>query len=303
MNNWGLFRAEWRKLTGNRWMVGCFVWLWPIAAALVSGAFIVFALWGEENRQSLVEDPTAWTDATVYLWAVPNSIIGRLLIIGLTAALFGGEYQWGTWRNLMTRRRRSSLILVKFFTVSMFVILAFGLTTLVWVIGIGTSQLIAGAGYPPALDEIPAEYPLEIGLTVLVAFISTLILSAGAALAALITRSSFGAVILGVAIAMIDPFISAGLLMIYWATGLRIFPSLYRFSVTYNIDNLLNYAAFGDTVQVIGNLPQDNPVFGSLMIDPPLAGNPPFVSLMILVGWAIGLIGLAVYTFNRQDLR
>jgi ABC-type transport system involved in multi-copper enzyme maturation permease subunit len=303
-NLWWLFRAEWRKVTGNRWMMCCFVWIWPIAAIGVSLIFLAFALTSEESRQGFADDPEPWTEAALFFWTIPNSIVGRLLIIGLTAIMFGGEYQWGTWKNLMTRRRRVTLILTKFGTVGMFVIMAFGLTSILWVLGIGVVHWTAGAAYPPALVDVPASYWLELCLQILVAFVSTLTLVAIAALAALLTRSSLGALVIGLGAALLDGFIAATLFTFYLLTDIRLFPSLYRFSISYNVDNLLNYINYGGAVPVMNNVRiENNSLLGDISLNPPLAGNPPMISFLLLTAWMVTLVSLAVYTFNKQDLR
>jgi hypothetical protein len=39
-----MFRAEWLKIAGNRWVAGCLVWIFPIGAAvLVVVAALIFA--------------------------------------------------------------------------------------------------------------------------------------------------------------------------------------------------------------------------------------------------------------------
>lgn len=300
---WWLFRAEWRKMTGNRWLTGCFIWLWPLAALIVSLVLVAVVTFSPSTRERFVENPSHWTDASLFFWAIPNSIIGRLLIIGFTAALFGGEYQWGTWKNLLPRRGRVTLILMKFFTLGVFVVLAFGLTSLIWVAGVGLVQVAAGGNYPPSLDEIPSEYWGQISTQIGVAFLSTLILAAIAALVGLATRSVLASVIVGLGTAIIDGFVAAALLIFYFVTDLRLFPSLYRFSISYNVDNLLNWANFGEASPVMGNVRlEDNALFADLVIDPPIAGNPISVSLLILAAWMLLLVGLAVWIFYRQDL-
>jgi ABC-type transport system involved in multi-copper enzyme maturation permease subunit len=300
---WWLFRAEWKKMTGNRWLSGCLIWSWSIAALVISLALVILVAISSGARDRFADNPYQWTDAAVFFWAIPNSIIGRLLIIGFTASLFGGEYQWGTWKNLLLRQSRITLILVKFYTLAIFVLIAFGLTSLIWVIGMGLVQLVAGGSYPPSLGEIPSTFWREVVLQILAAFLSVLILAGVAALAALLTRSALGSVIVGVGFAIIDGFVAAGLMVFYLFTDWRFFPSLYRFTISYNVDNLLNWATSGRASPVLGNVRvQDNPVFGELVIDPPLAGNPLGISLLILCLWMAVLVGLAVVSFYRQDL-
>lgn len=300
---WLLFRAEWRKMTGNRWLTGCFIWLWPFTAAMIAFLLVLVVAVDVGIRERFADNPYTWTDASLFFWAIPNSIIGRLLIIGFTAGLFGGEYQWETWKHLIFRRGRVTLIVMKFVALAVFVMVAFGLTSIIWVIGIGVVQLVAGGDYPPALDEIPPSYAAELALQVSTALLSTLILAAIAAVIALVTRSVLASIIGGLFAAFIDGFIGAALMVAYFATELRLFPSLYRFTISYNVDNLLNWANDGRSSPVLGNLPQDEfPVFGQLYLDPPLMGNHWGLSLLLLGVWMLGLVGLAAFSFYRQDL-
>jgi len=300
---WLLFRAEWRKMSGNRWVVGCLVWLFPAAAAFITLSLVGYVLVSPAQRQHFVENPSTWTDASLFFWAVPNSIFGRLLIIGFTAALFAGEYQWGTWKNLLPRQGRVRLILIKFVTLAAFVLAAFCLTSLIWVVGLGMVQLVAGGGYPPALNAIPAGYWGELGIQVSTAFLSTLILAGVAALVALLTRSILASILVGLGAAILDGFVAAALILLYAMTGLRLFPSLWRFTVSYNVDNLLNWATANEAVPVLNNINiRNNPVFGDIAIDPPLMGNGMVVSFAVLLAWMAVLVGLAVFSFYRQDL-
>jgi ABC-type transport system involved in multi-copper enzyme maturation permease subunit len=300
---WYLFRAEWRKFTGNPWMAGCFLWLLPGAILSLSLLLSLLVMLDADLRASFAEDPYQWTDASIFFWAIPNSVLGRLLMIGFTAALFAGEYQWGTWKNLIPRQNRVRLIAAKFLALGVFMVLVFGLSSFLWVLGVGVVQIIAGGSYPPTLDNIPSNYWAELAIQASTAFLSTLIIAAIAALIALLTRSILGALMLSLAAVFIDAFIGAALILLYLATGWRFFPSLYRFTVGYNVDNLLNWAAFNGPADVMGNVRlQENPIFGELVLDPPLAGNMWWASYLILGVWAAVLIGLASYSFYRQEV-
>lgn len=300
---WSLFRAEWKKTTGNRWLVGCLMGLFPLVALVISLFIFGLVLFSEDIRTRVATNPTPWTDASLFFWAIPNSIIGRLLIVGFTAALFAGEYQWGTWKNLIQRRHRIALILIKFLTLGVFVIVSFSVTSLIWVIGRAVIQLAAGGDYPPALDAIPSDYWSKLLLQILNAFISTLILAGIAALVALLTRSIVASVIVGMVAAIFDGFVGLALLLLYVISDWRFFPSLYRFSISYNVDNLLNWANFGQAAPVLGNIDADaSPLLADFKLDPPLAGNSVAVSLLIMAVWAGLLVGLSAYSFYRQDI-
>ena len=122
-----LFRAEWVKIAGNRWVAGCLVWIFPIlAVAFVVLMSVIMAL-SPAARESFFEAPAQWTEQAVAIWNIPNNPLGRLVLLGFTAVVFAGEYQWQTWKNVVPRNRRSLLILIKFLALGAFIVLAFTL--------------------------------------------------------------------------------------------------------------------------------------------------------------------------------
>ncbi len=300
---WLLFLAEWKKVTGNRWLVGCLIWIWPLGAVAVALGLLLLGLLSKDIHDRLIENPATWTEASLLFWAIPNSIIGRLIIICFTTVLFAGEYRWGTWKNLLPRRGRLALIVMKFVTLAVFIMLVFILTSLIWVLARGLVQLSVGGAYPPPLDDVPSNYWRRLLLQLVTAILSTLIISGIAALIALVTRSIVAGVVVGLAAAIMDGVIGAALMIFYAASGLRFFPSLFRFTITYNVDNLLNWALSEESSPVLSNINvRNNEIFGDLKLNPPLAGNPMPVSVLILVLWMVLLVGLAAYSFYRQDI-
>lgn len=300
---WSLFQAEWKKVTGNRWLVGCLIWIWPLGAMAVALGLMLIGVLSDDIQQRMADNPTKWTDASLLFWAIPNSIIGRLIIISFATILFAGEYRWGTWKNILPRRGRLSLILMKFVTLGIFILVVFSFTSLVWVIGRGLVQLSVGGAYPPTLDDIPPTYWRQLLLQIVTAFLSTLIIAGIAALIALLTRSIVAGVVVGLGAAIIDGVIGAALLIFYSVSGLRFFPSLFRFTITYNVDNLLNWALSQERSPVLSNIDiENNEIFGNLKLDPPIEGNPMLVSVLILMLWMVLLVGLAMYSFYRQDI-
>ncbi len=84
-------------------------------------------------------------------WNIPNEMFGRIILIAFTAVIFAGEYQWGTWKNLLPRRRRVPLIVNKFVTLGAFVVVAFGAASLIAGLGMFLPVKIAGGQYGPPL--------------------------------------------------------------------------------------------------------------------------------------------------------
>jgi ABC-2 type transport system permease protein len=107
-----LFRAEWRKITGNRWATGCMIWIVPALAVLGIALGLLTAVLSSDFQTSLNDGPATWTQMAVIAWLIPINPLGRLLLIGFTAVLFAGEYQWNTWKVIVPRSQRVPLILV-----------------------------------------------------------------------------------------------------------------------------------------------------------------------------------------------
>ncbi len=189
-----LFRAEWIKIAGNRWVAGCLIWIFPLGAlAFLAVAGLVLAL-SSSARASLRQDEAIlWTEQAISMWNFPNNPVGRLILLGFTAVVFAGEYQWQTWKNVVPRNRRAALILVKFLALGAFVVLAFSLMSALWTAGWAVLTRIADVSYGPrvtwaVLRDFGEDYALAAGL----AFTSTVIAAGYAALAAMVTRSILG---------------------------------------------------------------------------------------------------------------
>jgi ABC-2 type transport system permease protein len=149
-----LFRAEWLKITGNRWVSGCLIWIFPIVAF---GAVVVLGLivsLSSSARNGFRQDNNPqWTDNAIAVWNVPNNPVGRLILLGFTAVVFAGEYQWQTWKNIVPRNRRVPLILIKFLALGVFVVVAFLLMSIIWTSGWAVLSQIAGVSYGPKITS------------------------------------------------------------------------------------------------------------------------------------------------------
>ena len=98
-----LFRAEWMKLTGNRWATSFFVWIFPAMPIGIMGVYIVGALVSAEGREYLATNEQGMTNWQInfrFSWEFVNSEFGRWMIAAFTAIVFAGEYQHGTWKAL-----------------------------------------------------------------------------------------------------------------------------------------------------------------------------------------------------------
>src|SRR5687767_7538802 len=109
-----LYKAEYRKVSGNRCLWGC-IWLYPLIGVLVWVLFLLYLIFDQSFRDQYAASPFPWDASLMLGWLIPNEPSGilRLPLIGFMAAIFAGEYQYQTWKNIAPPNRRASLILIK----------------------------------------------------------------------------------------------------------------------------------------------------------------------------------------------
>jgi ABC-2 type transport system permease protein len=285
-----LFRAEWHKIVGNRWATGCMIWVFPALAVLVTILALLAAAFSSSFRAGMSGEPALWTDVAIMPWLIPNNPLGRGLLLGFTAVLFAGEYQWNTWKAIVPRTRRVPLILVKFLAVALFVVFAFVLMSLLLTFGLGLVSIATGASYGPSLaSDVLAEFAKDYGLQMLYAFMSTIIAAGYASLAAMITRSILGSAITAILVSIGETMLFVPLYLIAQLLGTESVLHLYRFIPSYNLLNLFTWLN-GDTPGGF-ELPS-----GQIIVDNQLFAE------VVLACWVIGLVTLTAYLFQRQDI-
>ncbi len=291
-----LFRAEWLKIAGNRWVASCLIWIFPvmgIALPIVMGLILTLSSAARESfRQS---ESTQWTDNAVGVWSIPNNPIGRLILLGFTAVVFAGEYQWQTWKNVVPRNRRVLLILIKFLALGVFVVVAFVLMSILWTLGWGLLTVIADIPYGPritgeVLQEFAEDYVLAAGL----AFTSTIISAGYAALAGMLTRSILGGVLVGFGLTLAEGFSILALLLIGWFTHFPEIVNGYRYLPFYNLINVSSWLTDNKPATM---RPYETGDYSHIFFSDSLA-----FSIAVLAVWVVGLITLTAVLFRRQDI-
>jgi ABC-type transport system involved in multi-copper enzyme maturation permease subunit len=287
-----LFRAEWRKITGNRWVTGCMIWIFPILGVLATILMILGLVLSSSFRNGIVAEPATWTEVMILPWGIPTNPVGRGILLGFTAVLFAGEYQWNTWKTIVPRSRRVPLILTKFFTVAVFVIFAFTLMSLLLTAGVGLVSAMAGASYGPELNgEVLSQFAEDYGLQMANAFIATMIAACYAALAAMITRSILASAIFAIMFTIIETALILPLWLLAEWLQRDFFLHIYRFLPNSNLNNMFTWLA--------NDVPPEGmelPVSGEVILD-----SLEF-SVVMLVIWVVGLVALTAYLFQRQDI-
>lgn len=285
-----LFRAEWKKVTGNRLLVGCTVWIFPILGCGALPLFSLILLASGNSRREYILDPARWDDIGLGVWGIANFPISRLFLISFAATLFAGEYQYQTLKSVLPGNRRLALIVTKFVAMTAFIVMTFLATIFILIIGFGIINLIFGADYPPALNGTNvSEFLKDTLLNASITFASTLIFAGIAALVSVLTRSILFGVMASVFLTLLESFgLILALVIIASLTGVDSITDLYLLAPTYNSGNILQWV-------------NDNSAA------PPIIEGRDTLSLgqsiAVLAFWIIGVVGLSSFIFQRQDIQ
>jgi ABC-type transport system involved in multi-copper enzyme maturation permease subunit len=284
-----LFRAEWQKITGNRIATLLLIWIFPITAAFSAVMMCVLVLISPEARAlfrsgALVVE--LWNRLVPEIWNLPNSWLGRMLLVGFAAFVFAGEYQWRTWKNIVPRSRRIALILTKFVVIGALVALAFLSALAILSLGTGLAIGLAGGKLTSLPVDRLAGLAADSALLAVVTLLSTTIAAGFAALAGIGTHSILGGVLIGLGATGGEQFLLMALGQVaIWLNNLRLL-ELIRFTSTYNVANLMSWISDGSSTTMLFGLASDSLAF----------------SLVVLAAWVLALIAMAVVLFQRQDI-
>lgn len=286
-----LFRAEWIKINSNRLAAGLFVWVFPVSALVFLIFAAIAAAASEIFRAQIQAAPPNWIDQALVTWGLTNSELGRFMLVIFTADAFGGEYQRSMWKNLLPRRRRAILLLNKFLVIGVIVVIAFSLMSLISAVLSGVVVNVAGASYGPAITgEVIVDFLGKLGTQAFVSLTAALVAASYAALGGIFTRSILGAVVIGGACTLLEQAI---LLVLFLLGSLFQAPGLigvYQFTPGYNLANLSSWGKSG----VGYTLP--------FLTQNGFSEFSAATSTLIIAVWVIGLIGLTLYLFRRQDI-
>lgn len=284
-----LFRAEWQKITGNRIATLLMIWIFPITAAFSAVMMCALVPISPEARAlfhsgALVVE--LWNRLVPEIWNLPNSWLGRMLLVGFAAFVFAGEYQWRTWKNIIPRSRRTAFILTKFVVVGALVVLAFVSALAILSLGTGLAIGLAGGKLTSLPCDRLAGLAADSALLAAVTLLSTTIVAGYAALAGIGTRSILGGVLIGLGATGGEQFLLMALGQVaIWLNNLRLL-ELIRFTPTYNVTNLMSWINDGSSTTMLFGLASDSLAF----------------SLVVLAAWVLALIAMAAVLFQRQDI-
>lgn len=284
-----LFRAEWRKIAGNRLLVGCLLWVWPFLGCAITGLLTLIFTVNTDARANYIDSPIPWTDATLLPWQLLNNIFGRLLLLAFAITVFAGEYDYKTWKTVIPGNRRARLLLIKYLATGAFVIRALAIMMVFLLVSIGLMNAIFGAPYPPTLSaDSLLQGVQDVVLNATLTFTAALIVTTLAILISMWTRSILFGLVAGMVISIIESFGIPSLLFIA-SELLKIdkILDLVIFFPTFNTDNLSSWINSDQPLIYFDATPEV-----SLL-----------ASILILTVWVVGLGWVAMFVFQRQDIQ
>lgn len=285
-----LCRAEYKKIVGNRLLMGCVVWVWPLVICALTMVLAAAFTFDPRAAASYQDNPAPWDRAALIPWFLLNNILGRLLILGVVITVFAGEYEHRTWKVIIPGNPRYQLMLAKYLTISGFIVSVFVPLSILTVITIGIMNVLAGAHYPPLLT-LPTlvDFIGLFSINMLMAVVATLVIGGIGILISMLTRSILMGVIAGLFISVLEVLGIPGLLALAAAILRQDWPlDLVALTPSYNTDNVLAWVN------------EDRPTD---YISPDIASLSLIESSVMLIVWVAGLIGLSIAVFQRQDIQ
>ena len=245
-----------------------------------------FTVLSEDTRTALIQNGIApWNTTMLDAWRFVNTEFVRYIIVVFSAIVFAGEYQHGTWKNLIPRRTRQTLILNKLLTLGVFVTIAFIAMTIINGIGTGIIAGILGINYGTFDGGTIRQFAGDYFFQMIITLTATLIAATYAAVGAMIARNIVASAIIGILVTLAE---QASLLLILLVHALLKIDIgfLYHLTPGYNLANISTWVQFDK-----GFEPWDG--FAPLGLA---------TSVVIVVLTVVGLIGLTVYLFRQQDI-
>ena len=287
-----LFRAEWKKVTGNRRLSCCLVWIFPALGCAFIGLMTLTLILSSSQRADYLAEPTPWTDVAITSWQVLNNPFGQLFIMAFAATIFASEYEHRTWKSILPGNRRIVMLLIKYAAFASFILLAFSVMMILLVASTGILHLLIGADYPPKLTGgVLTNFIGDLLLNASLAFVSTMIIATMAALVAIRTQSILYGVMAGVFVSLLE---AVGLPAIFFLISeffdLEKAIDLIVLTPSFNTSNIESWVNSGHA-------------FKSVFGEDRLPSLSMLTSILILGIWLIGLVGASVALFQRQDIQ
>jgi len=279
------FSAEALKLRRHRatWFL---VWIFPIGALILYSVAIIVQLSRGLPPSPVAPELESWLASAANFWGLPRSGFGRIIVTAYVGIVFAGEYAWNTWKLIVPHRSRPSLIAAKFAVSLLLLYAAF----------IAAALLVNLLGW---LNDMARGNPLPEGITPgaiamahlqgLAASLPGVLLSAAiAALAAILTRTTAAAIVIGIIVITLEQLFTA------FAPALSLYlpgavEALFNALPGYHLGNLTGWILDGSGRVV--------PFPNGATIGWGWQG-----SLAVVGAWITGLTALSFWRFGRQDI-
>ncbi|WP_420642643.1 hypothetical protein [Candidatus Leptofilum sp.] len=287
--------AEWRKLVGHTRAFSFLVLIFPVGALVVVLTInILPGLLIPDVREFYASRARAWTDDLMMVWTMltgfPGGTFLQMPFIGFIAVAFAGEFQWGTWKNILPGQSRTVLVLAKFVVLISLILLTLMATSLILTGGNWLSARLFDSPYGPPLAEVDAAaYLADYFSQFMVTFASLIISAAIAALIAMYSRSVMASVLLTVGVSIVEFSMILMLLLVGNILNRPGLVNIFAATPSYNLENMRSWILEG-----VGSNVGGMPGFTAVQTLP--------VSIIIVVGWLVGLLLATVIFFRRQDI-
>jgi ABC-type transport system involved in multi-copper enzyme maturation permease subunit len=265
------------------------VWIWPIGLTLIwmlaIGAELSGA--GGEAGGDGRGGPTAaaWIADNIGFWGVPGHTFGRYIIGAFVAVVFAGEYGWNTWKLIVPHRARTTLIAAKYAISFILLAIGFTLAALLFNLFGWAEDVVTG-------DPIPAGVAFGAllkahGAGALAALPAVLLTMAYVSLAAILTRSTVAALVIGLVVTTVEQlFFNFAPMFEPYAPSL--IGAFYQVLPGYHVANAANVISQGPILEI----PFPSGTFSTSFA----------TSLAIVGAWTVVMVALTFWSFRRQDI-
>jgi hypothetical protein len=259
------------------------VWIWPIGVTLV--LLLAIAIQVAKGEVGHGASALSWIDDAADFWQIPAEPIGRYLAGAFVAVVFAGEYGWNTWKLIVPHRARTSLIAAKYVVALALLACGFLLGAALFNLLIWLKDLATGTPIPAGITA--GELLKAHALGGLAAFVPILLTTAYVSLAAILTRSTVAALVIGLVITTLEQLFRVFAPMLEpFASGLV--GGFYQVLPGYHLKNLAEWLTEGHVLTA------------------PFPSGPfsmaPTASFLIVAAWILGLTALTFRVFRRQDI-
>lgn len=260
------------------------VWIWPIGVVLIwlIAIGVDLANGGTAGRGG---DAAAWVADAAYFWTIPPRSFGRYLVAAFVAVVFAGEYGWNTWKLIVPHRARGSLIAAKYVVALALLASAYLLSAILFT-GLGwVEDVVTGDPIPAGITAGALLQAHFLGALALIG--PVLLTTAYVSLAAILTRSTVAALVIGLVVTTLEQLfrVFAPLLDLY---AHALVGPLYQLLPGYHLANIGYWLGEGRALVV---------AFPSGAFS-----MAPTASLAIAAAWILGLAALTFRAFRRQDI-